>query len=87
MNNTPWCLISCSLQCSFKNLSMFSNPCSYILLHCANAIGPGSVRVLESFGRLWEFKMPFSRTWIVLEKRNDIQNGYGKVLDFCLQKF
>ena len=28
-----------------------------------------SMRVLESFRQLWKLKMPFSRTWKVLEKR------------------
>ena len=42
----------------------------------------GSVRVLESFGKLWKLIMQFSRTWRVLEKRG-FQNGYGKVLEFC----
>ena len=30
--------------------------------------------------------MPFSKTWKVLE-REIFENGYGKVLDFCLGKF
>jgi len=31
--------------------------------------------------------MPFSRTWRILARGKDFQSGYGKVLDFCLQKF
>ena len=27
------------------------------------------VRILESFGKLWKLKMPFSRTWKFLERR------------------
>jgi len=40
---------------------------------------------LESFGKLWKLKMPFSMTRKVLE-RSDFQNDYGKVLDFLFRK-
>ena len=44
---------------------------------------PGSVWVLESF---WKLKSHFPGPGKFL-KRKDFQNGYGKVLDFCLEKF
>ena len=36
------------------------------------------------FWKLMELKTPFSRTWKVW-KEMDFYNGYGKVLDFCLE--
>ena len=47
----------------------------------------GFVRVLESFGKLWKLKMPFSKRRKGLEKKEGFQNGYGKVLDVYLKKF
>ena len=53
--------------------------------------GPAKVsqnRVRISYGKFWrvmENEIPFSRTgkfW----KRDDFQNGNGRVLDFCLEK-
>ena len=36
------------------------------------------------FWKVMEIEMPISKTWKVLEV---FQNCYGKVLDFCLEKF
>ena len=38
------------------------------------------------FGKLWKLKMSFSRSSFG-KFRNKFQNGCGKVLDFCLEKF
>ena len=43
-------------------------------------------RVQTGFGKLFKFKMLFSRTWNVW-KGEIFQNGYEQVLDFCLEKF
>jgi len=48
-------------------------------------LNAGFVRVLERFEKLLKLKIPFSRTWNVLEK-NGFSNGYGNVLGF-LGKF
>ena len=43
---------------------------------------PGSYRVFESFGKLWKLKMPFSRTWKVLEKRGQFKMATEKFWSF-----
>ena len=37
-----------------------------------------SDRVRTGFEKLWKLKMPFSRTWKVLEKREDFQMAMEK---------
>ena len=44
-----------------------------------NHLNSRSVRVLESFEKLWKLKMQFSKTWKVLEKK-----GYFKM---AMEKF
>ena len=42
-------------------------------------------KVHTGFGKLRKLIAQFSWNWKVLEKV--FQNGYGRVLDFCLEKF
>ena len=48
-------------------------------------LGTGSARVLESFEKLWNLKMPFSRTWNVTE-RDDFLQWLWKSFQFLFVK-
>ena len=54
----------------FANVSLISYFgiifCIFVIATILFSSGP--VQVLESFGKLWTLKMPFFRTWKVLEK-------------------